>query len=108
MCVDGVAGDHVYYGGRACHSCRVFFRRAVRAGLDRKGTLRCSAGKGRNSGGGPWCEIRSKNRRGCRACRLDRCLVLAGLDSSQVSRNGREKGGAATPQQIGKSDVIKC
>ncbi len=88
VCVDGVAGDHVYYGGRACHSCRVFFRRAVRAGLENRGALTCTERNGRSGG---WCEIRSKSRRGCRACRLEKCLLLAGLDSSQVSKCSKEK-----------------
>ncbi len=84
VCVDGLAGDHIYYGGRACHSCRVFFRRVVRAGLDAPGALACVAGgSGQES---EWCEILSKSRRSCKACRLARCLHMAGLDKEQVSR----------------------
>ncbi len=96
VCEDGEAGDHVYYGGRACHSCRVFFRRCVRGRLDSPGALKCE--KGRNGGlpdFGKWCLIWSKTRKGCKACRLARCVHLAGLDRFQVDRNARCRRGGS-------------
>ncbi len=81
VCEDGVSGEHIYYGGRSCHSCRVFFRRAVHSGMDAPGALVC-----KRSGPGTLCEIRSKSRRACKACRLYRCINVAGLDRTQVTR----------------------
>ncbi len=31
VCVDGESGKHLHYGGKACHSCRGFFRRSVQS-----------------------------------------------------------------------------
>ncbi len=53
------AGKHIYYGGRACPSCRAFFRRAVTS--DTYETFRCSSGKN--------CEMNIVTRRDCQFCR---------------------------------------
>jgi hypothetical protein len=74
VCADGFAGRHKYYGGRACHSCRGFFRRSVQSGHD--AVYVCAANDD--------CVILSKSRRSCQACRFKRCLSSGGLRPSSV------------------------
>jgi len=74
VCEDGLAGRHTYYGGRACHSCRGFFRRSVQSGHQ---AIYVCPDEGR-------CVILSKSRRSCQACRFERCLRSGGLRTSAV------------------------
>lgn len=64
VCVDGVVGRHFHYGGRACHSCRGFFRRSVQNG--HYPLFQCS-----DQGN---CVIKSKTRKSCKFCRFRRFI----------------------------------
>ncbi len=57
------AGKHVHYGGRACTSCRAFFRRSVQHDAYKK--FFCSSKN---------CKIDSKSWRSCKWCRFEKCL----------------------------------
>jgi len=61
-------GDRTCYGGRVCHSCRSFFRRAVLADKH----LSCK------------CDMEKKHPMGCRKCRYQRCLDIAGMNPELV------------------------
>jgi len=62
--------QRLYYGGRVCQSCRVFFRRAVVANIP----FACE------------CNFKGKPRRYmCRKCRYARCIHKAGLDPELVT-----------------------
>ena len=74
VCVNGETGRHTYYGGKACHSCRGFFRRSVQN--NHHELFRC-VGSGD-------CVIESKSRKSCQRCRFRRCVDLAGLQMSMV------------------------
>ena len=88
VCGD-VAGRYKYYGAESCNSCRTFFHRTVIKSQDT--TLRCLQGQGKPPG---TCEINSKSRKSCKACRYDRCLK-AGMKKELVvgSQYAREKEG---------------
>eukprot|EP00094_Tigriopus_californicus_P007710 TCALIF_07425-PA protein Name:"Similar to FTZ-F1 Nuclear hormone receptor FTZ-F1 (Bombyx mori)" AED:0.27 eAED:0.27 QI:0/0/0/0.2/1/1/5/0/551 len=58
------AGKHNYYGGKACPSCRAFFRRAVQSKYYE--IFFCNKGEK--------CEINLKTRRSCQFCRFKKCL----------------------------------
>ena len=78
VCGD-MAGKHNYYGGRACNSCRAFFRRSVESEYYnsyfclREGT----------------CEMDTKSRKKCQFCRYQACLS-AGMKTTWV-RNEIDK-----------------
>lgn len=59
------AGKHNYYGGKACPSCRAFFRRAVQSKYYE--IFFCNKGEK--------CEINLKTRRSCQFCRFKKCLA---------------------------------
>ena len=67
------AGKHVHYGGRACTSCRAFFRRSVQHDAYKK--FFCSTKN---------CKIDSKSWRSCKWCRFEKCLA-SGLQPGEFS-----------------------
>ena len=67
--MDGELVSHQHYGGRACYSCRGFFRRAVQT--EHYKVFLCE--------GAGDCVIRSKSRKSCKLCRFQRCRDLAGM-----------------------------
>jgi hypothetical protein len=67
------AGKHIHYGGRACTSCRAFFRRSVQHTAYKK--FYCSAKN---------CKIDSKSWRSCKWCRFQKCLA-SGLQPGTVN-----------------------
>ena len=73
------AGKHVHYGGRACTSCRAFFRRSVQHDAYKK--FFCSSKN---------CKIDSKSWRSCKWCRFEKCLD-SGLQPGNIwcARNQR-------------------
>ena len=77
VCNDGNAGRHKHYGGKACPSCRAFFRRAVENDGYKK--FECAYSYKTNFE----CEIDSKSWGSCRYCRFQKCLY-AGLKTSSV------------------------
>ena len=81
ICRDGDAGIHKHYGGKACVSCRAFFRRAVQN--EAFNTFVCmNIGTNLNSK----CDINSKSWRSCRYCRFQLCIA-SGLKISLVLRS---------------------
>ena len=73
------AGKHNYYGGRACASCRAFFRRAVQSKYNE--IFYCTKGQS--------CEVNLLTRRSCQFCRFQKCLsagMRAGWVLSEVER----------------------
>ena len=89
------AGKHCYYGGRACTSCRAFFRRSVASGA----WLRYFCTKRKE------CIIRLKTRKKCQYCRYQACLK-AGMRTKWVLNeeekerflNARRKNFQQTPK----------
>ena len=76
------AGKHNYYGGRACASCRAFFRRAVQSKYNE--IFYCTKGQS--------CEVNLLTRRSCQFCRFQKCLsagMRAGWVLSEVERKRR-------------------
>jgi hypothetical protein len=71
------AGKHSYYGGKACPSCRAFFRRAVQSKYYE--IFFCIKSEK--------CEINLKTRRSCQFCRFKKCLV-AGMRTAWVLPEG--------------------
>ena len=70
ICKDGDAGFHKHYGGKACVSCRAFFRRSVQNDTYREFACKHN---GDNAIIGN-CEINSKSWSSCRYCRFQKCL----------------------------------
>lgn len=77
ICNSGNAGRHKHYGGKACASCRAFFRRSVENDAYKR--FECPS----FNKIGYECEIDSKSWGSCRYCRFQKCL-LAGLRTSLV------------------------
>ena len=80
VCLDGDAGHHKHYGGKACISCRAFFRRSVHN--DAYQTFACNNIATNDSEMKP-CNINSKSWGSCRYCRFEQCLA-SGLKISLV------------------------
>ena len=80
VCLDGDAGHHKHYGGKACISCRAFFRRSVHN--DAYQTFICNNIATNDSEIKP-CNINSKSWGSCRYCRFEQCLA-SGLKISLV------------------------
>ena len=74
------AGKHSYYGGQACSSCRVFFRRAVES--DYRLSYFCIKNKE--------CRIHLKSRKKCQYCRYQACLA-AGMKANWVMNEEQKK-----------------
>ena len=78
VCNEGDAGCHKHYGGKACISCRAFFRRSVQN--DAYKDFACvNSENGTNLS----CDINSKSWSSCRYCRFQQCLG-SGLKVSLV------------------------
>ena len=78
ICNEGDAGCHKHYGGKACISCRAFFRRSVQN--DAYKNFACVNSEiGTNLS----CDINSKSWSSCRYCRFQQCLG-SGLKVSLV------------------------
>ena len=97
---DGPAGRHIYYGGKACLSCKGFFRRAVQK--DQHPSFTCKTDSME------LCPIDSKARTSCRKCRFTRCLE-AGMKPSWVldERGRREKAAVRLAGRKNKDSVIQ-
>ena len=78
ICNEGDAGCHKHYGGKACISCRAFFRRSVQN--DAYKDFACANSE---SGTSLSCDINSKSWSSCRYCRFQQCLG-SGLKVSLV------------------------
>jgi len=69
-CVDlcqvcgAIAGRHLAYGGKACLSCRAFFRRSVQTTLYRIFTCKSTSN----------CLINLRTRKTCKYCRFMKCI----------------------------------
>ena len=104
VCNDGNAGRHKHYGGKACASCRAFFRRAVENDGYRK--FDCAQSNKTNFE----CEIDSKSWGSCRYCRFQKCLS-AGLKTSLVlnqrQRQMRQKTRHKKKSQVFKKDNVE-
>ena len=94
------AGKHSYYGGQACVSCRVFFRRAFQSGY----YLAYICIKDTK------CEINLKSRKKCRYCRYQACLA-AGMKTAWVlneeEKKTREKRRSKIKQPAPQPGVFK-
>ena len=72
------SGTHSAFGGRSCHSCRIFFRRMVLA--NRMARLEClNAGTDQSP-----CSIDSRSWKSCQWCRFNRCKERAGMQEELV------------------------
>ena len=83
ICNDGDAGCHKHYGGKACISCRAFFRRSVRNEAYK--SFKCNNLQSAFNGK---CEINSTSWTSCRYCRFQQCLV-SGLKILLVLNKGQ-------------------
>ena len=79
ICHEGNAGKHKHYGGKACASCRAFFRRSVENEAYKK--FKCIYSELDISGN--YCLINSRSWISCRYCRFQKCLS-SGLKVSLV------------------------
>ena len=80
ICENGDAGNHKHYGGKACTSCKAFFRRSVE---NEAYKIFICANKDWEYLNGINCPINSKSWRSCRYCRFQKCL-MSGLQISLV------------------------
>ncbi|XP_063888006.1 uncharacterized protein LOC135115317 isoform X1 [Scylla paramamosain] len=102
--VCGVCGDvarSLHFGGRACDSCKAFFRRAVTGGTFLGFTCVRRSQDGDHDGGDDGddlCVVTVRNRKECQACRFSRCLS-AGMEVSLVSRE--DEGPRGLPHTLG-------
>jgi len=91
------SNDRIFYGGSACHSCRVFFRRTVVSGQN----FTCKCVKGGK-----------QKKNNCRKCRFQRCLEQGSLKPELVKiLNKREVEGAVVVKivtPIRPVDSILC
>ncbi len=81
VCVDGHLARHHHYGGRACYSCRGFFRRAVQT--QHYKSFNCPERRS--------CIIESKSRKSCKWCRFYKCVNLAGMKLDLVMSREERK-----------------
>lgn len=82
VCTEGSVMHHYRsYGGRACFSCRSFFRRAVQS----ENYLRFSCLKGQS------CTIELRKKGQCKWCRFQRCIIKAGMRTEHVLNHGQRR-----------------
>ena len=79
VCGVSGSGEHNYYGGQCCNSCRAFFRRAVRSDSHRR--FVCKMGSNE-------CNLNSKSWKSCQRCRFNKCLN-SGMRPSWVREDTR-------------------
>ena len=79
ICREGDAGRHKHYGGKACSSCRAFFRRSIQN--DSYKSFICV--NERNKFHNERCSINSTSWTSCRFCRFAQCIE-SGLQISLV------------------------
>jgi len=75
VCSEQTQG-HTHYGGRACDSCKAFFRRTVVRPSEKAKRCRMNTGD---------CSLRSYKRNNCPYCRFQKCLK-SGLQPELVRR----------------------
>ena len=80
ICENGDAGNHKHYGGKACTSCKAFFRRSVE---NEAYKMFSCTNKERDNVIGFNCPINSKSWKSCRYCRFQKCMT-SGLQISLV------------------------
>ena len=80
ICHEGDPGKHKHYGGKACTSCRAFFRRSVENEAYTR--FKCIYSDEIDSSGNH-CLISSRSWVSCRYCRFHKCLS-SGLKVSLV------------------------
>jgi len=91
ICQESEVVRHYQYGGRACLSCRSFFRRAVQSETHSK--FHCHSGQGQ-------CAVEPKRqKRKCKYCRFQRCLRKGGMKINLVRTHPVVKGRDAKKQQ---------
>lgn len=77
VCGDVASGIH--YGVASCEACKAFFKRSIQGNIE----YACPAAND--------CEINKRKRKGCQACRFQKCLKMGML--KEGVRQDRVRGG---------------